>query len=90
MGKFATYDDGLIALNAGLFLDGIVIYVPKNSQIEKPLQIINILLSEDNLMVHQRNLIILDDNSSASIVICDHTLTDKNHLTNSVTEILCW
>jgi Fe-S cluster assembly protein SufD len=86
-GKYATYDDGLIALNSALFLDGIFIYVPKNSQIDKPLQIINILLSEDNLMVHQRNLIILDDNSSASIVICDHTLTDKNHLTNSVTEI---
>ncbi len=87
IGKYATYDDGFIALNGALFFDGLVVYVPQNAQIEKPLQVINILLSEDNLMVHQRNLIILDDNSSASIVICDHTLTDKNHLTNSVTEI---
>jgi Fe-S cluster assembly protein SufD len=88
IGKYSTYDDGFIALNSALFVDGVVVFVPDNTQLEKPLQIINILISEENLMVHQRNLIILGDNSSAGIVICDHTLNNKNHLTNNVTEIV--
>ena len=88
IGKYTTYDDGLIALNTALFLDGILVYVPKNTSISKPLQIVNVLLADDNLMVHQRNLIILDDNSSASMVICDHSLNNKNYLTNSVNEIV--
>ena len=87
-GKHVTCDDGLIALNSAIFQDGFVVYVPKNQHIEKPLQVINILLSDNNLMVHQRNVVILDDNSSANIVICDHTLSAKNFLSNSFTEII--
>lgn len=88
IGKYVSFDDGLIALNNALFLDGVVVHVPKNQHIEKPLQIINILLSESDLMVHQRNIIIIDQNSSANIVICDHALSEKNFLSNSITEII--
>jgi Fe-S cluster assembly protein SufD len=85
--KIATNDEGLVPLNSAFFQDGIVVYVPKNVTIEKPLQIINVLLSDEDLLVQQRNLIVLDENSSAKLVICDHTLSDKNFLSNSVTEI---
>jgi Fe-S cluster assembly protein SufD len=87
LGKIATFDDGLISMNSALFSDGILVYVPKNTKIDKPLQIINILLSEEDLMIQQRNLIILEENSSASIVICDHTLSANKFLSNTVTEI---
>ncbi len=87
LAKTATYDDGLIALNTALFTDGYVVHVPKNAILEKPLQIINILLSEENLMVQQRNLIVMDENSSANIVVCDHSLSAKDFLTNSITEV---
>lgn len=87
LAKAATLDDGLIALNAALFTDGFVVHIPKNVVLEKPLQIINILLSEESLMVQQRNLIVLDENSAANIVICDHTLSAQDFLTNSVTEV---
>lgn len=86
-GKYSSYDDGLIALNGSFFMDGFLIYVPKNQHIEKPLQIINLMISDYDILVNQRNLIILDDNSSADIVICDHTLTNKSFFTNSVTEV---
>lgn len=87
LGKYASYDDGLIALNTALFSDGMVIHVPRNTKLEKPLQVINVLLSEENLMVQHRNLIVLDENSSANIVFCDHTLTSKGFISNSVTEV---
>jgi Fe-S cluster assembly protein SufD len=85
--KITGKEDGIAALNTALFLDGIFIYLPKNTILEKPLQIINVLLSDENLMVHQRNLIVLDENSKANIVVCDHTLSSKSFLTNSVTEV---
>ena len=87
LNKIATNDDGLIALNSALFLDGLFVYVPKGTTLDKPLQVINVLLSESDLFVTQRNLIVLEDNAHANLVFCDHTLTSKNYFTNSLTEI---
>jgi Fe-S cluster assembly protein SufD len=87
MGKAATSDDGVIALNTALFRDGIFVYVPKGVELKGPLQIINVLLSQENLFVTQRNLIVLEENSVANVVFCDHTLSPSKFLTNSVTEI---
>lgn len=87
LGKISDSEDGLTALNAALFRDGIFIHVPKNTVLEKPLQVINVLLSEENSMVYQRNLIVLEENSSANIVICDHALTPHEYFTNSLTEV---
>lgn len=87
LGKFADSEEGITALNNALFRDGIFIHIPKNTVLPKPLQVINVLLSEENTMVYQRNLIVLEENSSANIVICDHALTPNEYLTNSVTEV---
>lgn len=88
---FAKYADmskeGLVALNTAFVRDGIFVYVPKNITIEKPIQIINLLMDNENGMTQHRNLYILEENSEANIVICDHTLSTNNFLTNSVTEV---
>ncbi len=88
---FAKYADsekeGLVALNTAFVKDGVFLYVPKGVVIEKPLQIINILMDEEEGFTQHRNLFILEENSQASVVICDHTLSKPNFLTNSVTEI---
>ena len=87
---FAQYADiekeGLVALNTSFFKDGIFLYVPKGVVIEKPIQIINVLMDEDEGFTQHRNLYILEENSQASIVVCDHTLSAVNFLTNSVAE----
>ena len=72
----------LFSYNAGLF-----VYVPKGITLDKPLQVINVLLSESDLFVTQRNLVVLEENAHANLVFCDHTLTSKNFFTNSLTEI---
>jgi len=87
LGKLNTYEEGLVSLNTAFFQDGIIVYVPKNIRIEKPLQIINVLLSDNDLLIQQRNLVVLEENSYANLVFCDHTLSDKKFLSNSVTEI---
>lgn len=88
-GKYAkSRDNGITALNTAFAQDGIFIYVPDNVKTSKPLQIIHLLLSDQPLMVHHRNLFVMGENAQANIVICDHTLSSDDFLTNSVTEII--
>ncbi len=87
-GKYAgRSDDGLVALNTAFAQDGIFIYVPRGVKVEKPVQVVNIMISENDLMAQHRNLIIADEDSEARIVVCDHTLSAHRFLTNSVNEI---
>jgi len=81
-----TGADALIALNTAFAQDGLFIYIPDNVHIKKPLQLINILRSEDDLYVTQRNLIIAGKNSQAKIMFCDHTLMPQNFIVNNITE----
>jgi len=86
-GKLAKVgDDPLTAMNTVFAQDGLFIYIPDNVHIVKPLQLINILRSEDDLFVTQRNLIIAGNNSQAKIMFCDHTLRPQNFIINNVTE----
>ena len=39
------------------------------------------------IMVQHRNMIVVEDNAQAGVIVCDHTMTPQNFLTNSVTEI---
>ena len=88
-GKHADYKhSGITALNTAFAQDGIFIYVPDNVKAIKPLQIINLLLSDQPLMVNHRNLFVLGENAQVNLVICDHTLSSHHFLTNSVTEII--
>jgi len=87
-GKYAdTITDPLSALNTAFAQDGVFLYIPANQKIDKPLQIIHLLLSDEDQMVQHRNLFVLEENSEAEILICDHTLSTQDFLTNSVTEI---
>jgi Fe-S cluster assembly protein SufD len=87
-GKYAnTSLDSLAALNTLFAQDGIFVYVPKDVVIDKPIQIINIGYSSNNLRITRRNLIVTEKGSSASVLFCDHTLCKQSFITNSLTEI---
>lgn len=79
--------NGLIALNTAFAQDGLFMYLKKNTVVEKPIQIINILVQNEDCMIQQRNIIVAEENSQAKIVICNHTLTPFRFLSNSVTEV---
>lgn len=82
-----TSEDPLVALNTAFAKDGYFLYVPKNTRLDKPIQLINLLKAADSSMVNQRNVIVIDEGASAQVVICDHTLNLKQYLSNTVTEI---
>lgn len=89
LGKIASMEDeAFVALNSAFFRDGIFLYVPDGVRMEKPIQIIHLLLSDQNHLAQHRNLFILGKNASAQVIICDHTLCPQMFLTNSVTEAI--
>jgi len=87
-GKAAlTERDGFAALNGMFAQDGVFIYVPKGVVLDKPMQIVNIMTGDNDLTAFQRNLIILEENSQAKVLVCNHTLSASKFVVNSVTEV---
>jgi len=87
LGKNASMqNETFVSLNTAFSQDGIFLYVPEGVQMETPIQIIHLLLSDKNQMVQHRNLFVVEKNAKAEVIICDHTLSPHMFLTNSVTE----
>lgn len=87
-GKYAKANgDGLSSLNTAFAQDGIFIYVPDNVVVNNPIQIINLINSDDNLFVQPRNLIVLGKNSKLTLIHCDHSIKHRISFINSLTEV---
>lgn len=80
-------EESLVALNSAFAQDGLFIHVPRNTVMEKPIQIINLAMGEDDLMIQHRNLFIFEENTDGKILVCDHSLSPRQFLTNQVAEI---
>lgn len=72
-GKEADMANPMVALNTLLAQDGFYLRVKKGVRIEKPLQLVNILQNGMPLMAVRRLLVIIEDNASAKLLVCDHT-----------------
>lgn len=87
-GKLSSkQNDGLVAFNGAFAQDGFFMYVPKGVHLDRPVQLINIMRSDVDHMSNSHNLIILEENSSAQLLVCDHTMDDMRFVTNRVTEV---
>lgn len=83
----AAAKDGMIALNTAFAQDGLFVYIPKNTVAERPLQVVNLLRAKADLMAFQRNLIVVEAGAQATMLVCDHTLSDNRFLMNNTTEV---
>lgn len=84
-----TTDSATVALNTALAQDGLLIYVPRNQRLERPLQIINLLRSNIAMMVNRRVLIVLEEGAEATLLFCDHAMDNSAFLSTQVMEIHC-
>ena len=80
-------NNSVVAFNTMFAQDGFVIYVPDNTIIEKPIQLINILIGNADLLVNRRILLIAGKNSQFKLLTCDHTVDNSKFLITQVTEI---
>ena len=80
--------DNLTSLNTAFSKEGAYIHNPKNTEVEKPIQIINFTTGEESAtMLQPRNLIVADKNAHVQIIERHQSLTSNAALTNVVTEI---
>ena len=88
MTQYASADAGPFeALNIAFIQDGAYINIPANMSIEKPINITFISTDNSNkFATHPRNLIILGENSNATVIENYVGNGDADYFTNSVTE----
>lgn len=87
-GKLAdTAQDGVTAFNTMFAQDGVLMYVPRNVAVKKPIQLINVLRADVDFMVNRRILVILEEGAEAKLLVCDHAMDEVNFLSTQVIEV---
>lgn len=81
-----TEEDAVTALNTMLVQDGLLVYVPRHTKVERAIQVINILRSNVDLMVNRRVMIILEEGAELKMLFCDHAADDRNFLATQIIE----
>jgi len=80
--------DPFIALNTAMNKDGVFIHIAKNTIIEKPIHIIHISTTFENIIIHPRNLIVVDENAQAKIIESFESIDSTAKIfSNALTEI---
>lgn len=84
----AAKEDNMTSLNTAFAKEGAYIHIPKNKEVQKPIQIINFTTGSDAAtMLQPRNLIVVEQNAHVQIIERHQSLTKNAVLTNVVTEI---
>lgn len=78
----------LTALNTAFMQDGFFVYIPENVHMTKPMQVVSLVNTDQNLLIQTRNLIITERNSSLKLVHCDDSIKFGKTFINTVTEIV--
>lgn len=87
-GKLAdTSKDAVTAFNTMFVQDGVLVYIPKHTVVERPIQLVNILRADVNFMVNRRILIVLEAGAQAKMLVCDHAMDEVNFLSTQVVEV---
>lgn len=87
-GTLAPIENTGVALNTMLVQDGVFIYLPKGTNIEKAIQLVNIFNAPAPLLGIRRLLIIAEEDSQLQLLICDHTQNPQhNYLSSQIIEV---
>tara|TARA_B100000965_G_scaffold160900_1_gene134065 strand:+ start:757 stop:2073 length:1317 start_codon:yes stop_codon:yes gene_type:complete len=86
--KISSLEDSLTSLNTAFSKEGVYIHIPKNTIVDKPVEVVHFATgNEAALMLQPRNLIVVEENSEIEIIESHQSLTTNPIFTNSVTEI---
>ncbi|MSR65098.1 MAG: Fe-S cluster assembly protein SufD [Verrucomicrobiae bacterium] len=82
-------ENSFTALNTSFFQDGAFIHIPKGVTVPEPILILHIATSgETGSWSHQRNLIVAERESKATVIESYVSLSNAAAVTNTVTEIV--
>lgn len=76
-----------LALNTLFAQDGVFIHVSRGVKASKAMQIVNLLASPVPMMVVRRVLVVAEEDSEISILLCDHSRGEAGCLVSQVIEV---
>lgn len=85
--KLAADGDAIAQFNTAFIQDGILLYIPRNTEISETIQIVSLLQTNVEMMSNRRMLIILEEGAKASLLMCDHSSTAHKSLSTQVSEV---
>ncbi|MDR1792444.1 MAG: Fe-S cluster assembly protein SufD [Bacteroidales bacterium] len=87
--QYADFEHvGLYNLNRSLWQDGLFVYIPDNTALERAIQLVNVLQTTENLFINTLHTIILGKKSHLKLVHCIDTIENKKIFLNGVMEIV--
>lgn len=79
--------DSLCALNGMFAQDGFFFYVPDGVELDHPVQLVNVMRSDVDLMANAHNLIVIGNRAKACLLVCDHAMDKVRFCANRITEV---
>ncbi len=87
-GKLAdSSKDGITAFNTTFAQEGILLYVPQNVVVDRPIQLVNVLRSNVDFLVNRRLLVIVEKGAQVRLLACDHAMDHVHFLATQVVEV---
>lgn len=87
LGTLADMDrPGIAALNTMFVQDGFMIYVPDNTVVEKPVQLVSLMQSPVQMLAVRRILVVLGKGAGLRLLLCDHSAASVPCMSASVVE----
>lgn len=87
--RIADQTDGITLLNTILAHECLLIYVPANTKVEKPITVDNWIKGNVPSMMNRRMLIVMEKGADATIIVNDHATDQQEFLTTQVIEVYC-
>jgi Fe-S cluster assembly protein SufD len=88
LARNASYDNnGLTALNTAFLQSGVFIWIPKNVNLETPLQV-TFVAEGENSASFPRVLVVVEENSSATVIENFVSNSGARYFTNAVAEVV--
>ncbi|OGT45937.1 MAG: Fe-S cluster assembly protein SufD [Gammaproteobacteria bacterium RIFCSPHIGHO2_12_FULL_41_20] len=86
--EVAVQSHPFAGINAALFADGLFLYLPPQCQLSVPVHIVHLVSNQQGVMVHPRNLIVLDEYAQLTIIE-EHVHHHASHYwSNSVNTVV--
>lgn len=83
-----SVDSSDVAFNQLLAQDGMFLYVPDGVQMERPIQLVNLMYGASDMMAVSHNVAIIGENAKAQVLVCDHAYGNQvNYLSNRFTQV---
>ncbi|MCX7862515.1 MAG: Fe-S cluster assembly protein SufD [Bacteroidales bacterium] len=82
-----TINNFLDDLNLSFMQDGLFVYIPPQARLEKPIQVINLVVADEAVQIYPRHLIISESSHLTQILFCDHSLNISPFVMNGTMEI---